>query len=61
MVFVCVLTVNDYRAVVFIFLGVSVAVRLWRVAATLGVRKTSGKTSGKHQEKPDKRYRGKTI
>ena len=42
--FVCLLTVNDYRAVVFIFLGISVAVSLWRVAAALVVRKTSGKT-----------------
>ena len=42
--FVCLLTVNDYRAVVFIFLGISVAVGLWRVAAALVVRKTSGKT-----------------
>ena len=38
------MTVNDYRAVVFIFLGISVAIGLWRVAAALIVRKTSGKT-----------------
>ena len=48
--FICLLTVNDYRAVVFIFLGISVAVGLWRVAAALSsekrqknVRKTSEK------------------
>ena len=37
------MTVNDYRAVVFIFLGISVAVGLWRVATALVVRKRQEK------------------